>query len=79
MSEKSSEKIKDLFKPAEKSSMKQIGIYSLLLLGGFLIGLIIGSCGVLKYEEDNPLEEKIEEVIKEKTDVDLDLSPFSDE
>lgn len=46
------------------------------------VGLTIGiltSVGLLKWKDDNPIEEIVEEGIKQYTGVDLDLTPASPE
>jgi len=41
--------------------------------------MAIGSCASCMWRADNPIEEAIEEVIKEETGIELDLSPKFDE
>ena len=53
-------------------------------LWGILIVFLIAIVSVIKrcwsgYEADNPVEEAVEEVIKEKTGIDIDLTPGSSE
>ncbi len=51
----------------------------IIVICAALVG--VGSVFVGKYkgQQDNPVEEKAEEIIKEKTGVDIDLTPSSKE
>jgi len=48
-----------------------------IVLGAVIIGII--STYVFKLKKDNPAEEIAEEVIKQETGIDIDLSPESSE
>ena len=51
----------------------------IIVAGACIIG--VGSVFIGKYkgQQDNPIEEKAEEVIKDQTGVDIDLTPSSKE
>jgi hypothetical protein len=51
---------------------------SLIVIGGLLSILVI-KIFYPSYEDDNFVEEGVEEIIKYKTDIDIDLTPMSSE
>jgi hypothetical protein len=44
-----------------------------------ILAIIIGIGSVYFYGEDNPIEEKAEQVIENETGIDIDLTPSSPE
>lgn len=60
---------------------KGLPMWMKISLGIAILALIAitSSCGIVKYQEDNPLEEAVEDAIKEQTGMDVDLSPRSPE
>lgn len=61
--------------------MRKYGLASILCLIGVISSVVL--CVVLaKYmglQDDNPIEEAVEEVIKEQTGLDIDLTPLTPE
>lgn len=69
-----------------KKTIQEMGylyVYREEILKGFLVLLalagIMGGCSYLNrslgMEDDNPIEQMIEQIIEEKTGIDLDLTP----
>ena len=54
-------------------------IYKFFLLVGSLLTVFILKLYNPSYQDDNPIEEKVEQVIQYETGVDIDLTPFSPE
>ena len=66
-----------------KSFLKKTTIKNTLMIAG--MGCLLMSCGVIikgcnpEYIEDNPIEEKLEEIFQERTGAEIDFTPFSPE
>lgn len=57
-----------------------MGVQITMAILGILVCLvIIGSVSAVFLAHDNPIEEACEEIIKEKTGVDIDITPDSPE
>lgn len=64
--------------------MKEITMYSLVTLFFFIVAIAVlcGCSSLNRYfglEDDNPIEEAIEELIRYETGIDIDLTPGSPE
>ena len=51
---------------------------TLLIVGSMIIGLA-GSLGIVKWKNDNKLEQAWEEYIEDATGIEIDLSPIDEE
>jgi hypothetical protein len=56
-----------------------IWLYVNILIVAGAIAAGLSSVYIFKMKQDNPIEEKAEEIIKNKTGVDIDLTPQSPE